>query len=233
MKTFLPIVLAACAACSGGNQDAGVPTSDADAGGERTARPTLAVDAEVGAMNEAQVSATFQRASDALLACFSKGTERIAFLSGGVHVYVRVDASGKPIQTYMKKSTLGDRETESCMIGVLKNKSWPAPVGGREGIAETDFSFDPQPGRQPVAWSESDAGKNVAKAKAAIAECSQGARAGKLNVTLYVETDGSVLSAGVAGEEPGTEQAASCVVSKLKDIKLNSPGSFAAKLSLD
>lgn len=233
MKTSLPFLCALLLACSGSTKETETPQPDDGAGAEHTAKPTLNIEAEVGAMNEAQVASTFQKASDALLGCFTKGTERIAFLSGTTHVYVRVDATGKPIHTYMKRSTLGDRDTEACMIKVLSSRSWPSPVGGREGIAETDFTFDPLPGRQPVAWSEADAGKNVAKARAAIDECGRGARAGKLSATLYVDTDGSVLAAGVAGEEPGTEEAASCVVSKLKDVKLNSPGSFAAKLTLD
>ncbi len=191
------------------------------------------VDAEVGALNEAQVTSAFQKASDVMLGCLKRGADRLPYLSGAIKVYVRVDGAGRVKYTYLKRSTLGDLETERCMLDALRKQSWPAPVGGKEGYAENELTFDPPDRvRLPVSWSESDAGKNVAAMRGVLSDCAKSASSGKLSATIHVETDGSVLSVGVAGEEPGTEQASGCVEKGLKAIKLSSPGSFAAKLTI-
>lgn len=195
--------------------------------------PTVGVEAEVGALNEAAVTSAFQNASTGMLGCVKKASSRLPYLSGVAGVYVRVDGSGKVKYTFMKRSTLGDHETERCMLDVIRKQSWPAPVGGKEGFAETELTFDPPDRvRMPVSWSEGDAGKGVDDAKKVLSGCKAKTSSGRLTATVYVETDGSVLASGVSGEQEGTAQAGECVADGLKSVKLGSPGSFAAKLTL-
>jgi hypothetical protein len=189
------------------------------------------MEAEVGAMNEAQVNATFSKASSGMLDCLSKSSVPAA--SGVVRVVVHVDEAGSAVKSFFKKSTVGDRSAEECMLRVVRGRSWPAPVGGKIGIAESELSFDPPSGvRAPIDWSEGDAGRNVAAARDVLATCRAKAGAGPLSATVIVETDGSIVSVGVSGEDDASEAAAPCVVEGLKAIKLGSPGSFAAKLTL-
>jgi hypothetical protein len=196
-------------------------------------RPNVAVDAEVGALNEAAVTSAFQSASNGMLNCLKKASSRLPYISGVAGVYVRVDSSGKVKYTFMKRSTLGDHATEQCMLDVIRKQSWPAPVGGKEGFAENELTFDPPDRvRMPVSWSEGDAGKGVDDAKKVLSSCKVKTSSGKLTATLYVETDGSVLAAGVSGEQEGAAEAGDCVADGLKSVKLGSPGSFAAKLTL-
>jgi len=190
------------------------------------------MDADIGALPEGQVTATFQKSQTELGRCVDQGRTRLPYLSGTVHFKVRVGSSGKANEAHLTLSTLGDRDTEACMLGALRSASWPEPVGGREGIAETEFTFDADGGvRMPVDWDLADAGKNVEKAKDAIRRCRSSSGANMLVATVYVQTDGSVLSVGISGDE-GAEKAADCVSSALKEVKFNSPGSFAAKLVL-
>ncbi len=211
-----------------------VPLDDGAARSDTQRQGTgVGVEADIGALNEGQVTSTFQKAQGAFGRCMDSGRSRLPYLSGSVHFKVRVGASGKANSAFLTRSTLGDHDTETCMLGALKSASWPAPVGGKEGIAETEFTFDADGSvRQPVEWAPEDAGKNVRNAREAFKKCARGAGAGKMTATLYVETDGSVLSVGLAGEDDGAERAASCVISALKEVKFNSPGSFAAKLVL-
>lgn len=235
MTPRLPVLLAVSvlAACSGSP----APETPVDDGaGDPRPKNTgtgVGVEADIGALNEGQVTATFQKAQGAFGRCMDAGRSRLPYLGGTVAFKVRVGSSGRANSAFLTRSTLGDRDTETCMLDALKKASWPAPVGGREGIAQTEFTFDSDGSvRQPVEWTVEDAGKNAKKARDAVAKCARDAHAGKVTATLYVETDGSILSVGVSGEEDGTEAAASCVVSALKDLKLSSPGSFAAKLVL-
>lgn len=190
----------------------------------------ISAEAEVGAMNEDEVTSIFQRSQSKLMRCFEKGSERIAYLGGKVRFAVRVDEQGKAKAVFMKESTLGDRQTERCMMDILMGVTWPAPQGGKEGRAESGFALEPDGDvREPVAWAEGDVGKSLRQAKEALSRCNAG---GSLKATLYVDTDGHVTSVGVAGSEPATEEAADCVVSALKGLTFNSPGSYAAKVTI-
>lgn len=224
---FVALSVVGCA--SSANQ----PAEDPEASGSSKRRSSgegLSMEAEVGALNEARVNEAFGRANDGLVACMTKS--KLPAVSGVARVVIHVDTSGSVVKSFLKKSTLGDRSTEDCMLGVLRAQSWPGAIGGKVGIAENQFDFDAPSGvRPPVAWSEADAGKNLGAAKAVLGECQAAAKAGPLTATVIVETDGSIASVGVAGEDESSEKAARCVQDGLASIKLNSPGSFAAKLT--
>jgi len=143
-----------------------------------------------------------------------------------------VGSDGHPTAVYMSESTLGELETEKCMLDVIQSSKFPQPVGGKEGLA--DYSGVEFPAsediRQPVAWSESDAGRGVKDARAALAACKAQGGGGSLAATIYVDTAGKVQSVGFAGD--ASTGAADCAAGKLKKLKFNSPGSYAAKISL-
>lgn len=234
MSSRIAFVALFLAACGSTQPESVVPEESGPKSDGEKRSSGVAVEAEIGAMNEAQVLDTFKKSQSELMGCFQKGAGRIRFLGGRVRFQMRVDQSGKAKSAHLMSSTLGDRDTESCMLGVVRGRTWPSPEGGKEGIAETEFEFEAASDvRAPVEWDPADAGKNVGKAKAAIDKCRQDASAGAISATLYVDTDGSVMSVGVSGENAATEGAASCVVSSLKEIKFNSPGSYAAKMTLN
>lgn len=224
--------LAFVLACGATNPEVTEPTTEASP--DRGSRPsTLSLEAEIGALDERAVTAAFNDSIDGMMKCFKKGIERVPYLAGVVRISVRVPAEGS-VRPFMKSSTLGDRVTEACMLEAIEKRSWPAPVGGKVGLAENEFTFDPQEGtREPVEWNRSDAGDSVDQALEELRRCGKHASGATLSATLYVETDGSVASVGVAGNDPSVEGAADCVVDAMKALKFNSPGSFAAKLTLN
>lgn len=201
--------------------------------GARRTGPAVSMDADIGALDEAKVLSTFRTAQPAISNCLTRGAERLPYLAGRVRFHVRVDQSGKATSVHLEASDIGDRTTEECMLRVLAEKSWPAPEGGREGIAETEFSFDP-PGnaRPPVDWSLANAGKGGEMFEAELSRCKREAGAGDLTAVAYVDTDGKVLAIGVSGEDARVEAAADCVVAAAKAAELSSPGSWVAKLQL-
>lgn len=201
--------------------------------GPRRTGPAVSMDADIGALDEAKVLSTFQSAQSAISSCLTRGAERLPYLAGRVRFHVRVDQAGKATSVHLEASDIGDRTTEECMLRALAQKSWPAPEGGREGIAKTEFSFDP-PGnaRPPVDWSLANAGKGGEKLEVELARCKREAGAEDLSAVAYVDTDGKVLAIGVSGSDPRVEAAADCVVSAAKAAELSSPGSWVAKLHL-
>jgi hypothetical protein len=206
--------------------------ADPDEGGARRARAAPGIESEIGSMDEAKVKQTFEQVSGKLSACFNRGTQRLAYLAGDVRFVVRVGRDGSSRWAYAKDSTLGDRETEACMLEVLKAATWPKPEGG-EGLAENSFSFEPGGDeRPPVEWSPRELGAPYRGAKADLDRCRKQSGTKSIKATMYVETDGKPSAVGVSSADERGEAAASCVVDALRAIKFPSPGSYAAKVSV-
>lgn len=185
-------------------------------------------------MDPEKTTAAFDRAGSKLSACFAKGAERIPYMGGDVEFYVRVSSDGSARYAYVKDSTLGDRETESCMLDALRAVSWPKPVGGEQGIAKRQIHFDPGGDeRPPVAWSAGQLGAPWKKAKPAVSECMKKAGTGPIKATLYVDTDGKPQAVGASVSDEKGEAALACVVEVLRSTTFPSPGSYASKVSVE
>lgn len=200
-----------------------------DAGRQRA---TPSFESEVGALDESKVTATFQRSAEKLGACYAKGTEKLAYLAGEIRFVVRVARDGSTRWAFVEDSNLGDRETEACMLGVLKSLTWPKPEGG-EGMAKNQFTFKPgDDERPPVAWSPDQLGAPYKRAKGALSACRKKAGAKPMKATFYVDTDGKPAAVGVSSADEKGEAAVNCVVSTLSGLTFPSPGSYASKVTI-
>jgi hypothetical protein len=219
------------AGCGGSDEQPVTPTDEPSS--TRPRGPQLNMDADIGALDEGKVRSTFEKQSKKISSCFEKGSSRLPYMAGEIRFHIRVDQSGKAKSVHAIDSSLGDLETEECMISALESASWPAPEGGREGIAESPFSFDPGGStRPPVDIEPSTLGKEEAKVREVIAGCKSSSGAGRLKTTIYVEADGKVKAVGVSGEDPASRPAAKCVSDGIRELKLPSPGSYAGKVVL-
>jgi hypothetical protein len=224
---------AALAACGGSETHAKSPTIEDEEPSQRPIRNPAAVEAEIGALDEGKVDEVFSSSVKALERCLHDGARRVEFMGGGVSFYVKVDTSGSASHAHLEQSTLGDRDTEKCMLSALRSKSWPKPVGGEAGYARKSFDFDPPNDvRPPTEWPSDRAGEAVGELSKKLDECKNGV-GGKFTATLYVATDGSVLAAGVTPPDETGESSVDCLVGVLKEAKLPSPGSWPAKISFE
>lgn len=196
-------------------------------------RPTLSTSAEVGALDEAKVSQAFHGALKDLQACLADGAKRNELEGGDIAFLVKIGAAGRIVHAHAEKSTIGDRDTEKCMLSALRKREWPAPEGGDVGLARNSFGFDmPNDERPPTDWDA----ERVESAKATIGsqldDCKRHV-SGSLTATVYVDPDGAAVTAGVASSDDSGEAAADCVVSVLKGAKYPSPGSWPAKVTFE
>jgi hypothetical protein len=236
LSTVLPTMLfvASAAVACGGSTPEAKPLETAEAAPtqhhEHTAGPSM--ESDVGGLNQEEVKKVFRRAQDKLTHCWEQGRTRIPFLAGDVSFHVKVGGDGKPDEVTLSESTLGDLDTEKCLMDVIQASQFPAPVGGKQGLADySGLEFPVSDDiREPVAWSESDMGGGAKAAHAALRQCKAQAGGGALKATLYVDTQGKIQSVGFAGD--AKPSAADCAADKLKKLKFNSPGSYAAKVSL-
>jgi hypothetical protein len=214
----------------GGNEPAPqVPEPTPEAQHEEAGR--IGVSAEIGGLNEEKVDKTFQSALGDFQRCLADGAKRVEFLGGSLNFFVEINSGGKVDHAHLEKSTLGDRQTEKCMLDSLRGKRWPKPVGGLHGLARKAFDFDPPNDvRAPTSWDSERMSAVVGRLSRQLSACKNGHK-GAFEATLYVATDGSVLSAGVTPPDSAGEAAVDCLVDTLQGASLPSPGSWPAKVT--
>lgn len=227
ISTFVSLSFVAC-----GDSAPPPKTADDEVKTEEEPRGGPSVSSEIGGLNEDKVNKTFESSLSGLERCLQQGASRVEFLGGSVSFFVKIDTSGKVDGAYLEKSTLGDRDTEKCMLGALRSKKWPKPVGGEHGLARKSFDFDPPNDvRAPAEYDQEHLDKGLGKIAGKLSSCKSAK--GKYEATMYVATDGSVLSASVTPPNEDGEGAVDCLVSTLKEASFPSPGSWPAKVTFE
>ena len=223
------LALSALVACGGSEPAPKAPEPTVEEHEDAPGGPS--VSAEIGGLSEEKVDKTFQSALSDFQRCLDDGAKRVEFLGGSVSFFVKINERGKVDHAHLEKSTMGDRQTEKCMLDSLGRKRWPKPVGGLHGLARKSFDFDPPNDvRAPTSWDGDHVSEVVSKLSKKLSACKKGVT-GSFEATLYVATDGSVLSAGVTPpDEPG-EADVDCLVDTLKGASFPSPGSWPAKVT--
>ncbi|HEX9620430.1 MAG TPA: AgmX/PglI C-terminal domain-containing protein [Polyangiaceae bacterium] len=223
--------VAAVSACGGASREAKSADDASEEGEVPDVIPGLEVSGEIGGLNQEKVDETFTTTLGDLERCLNDGAERVEFLGGSVSFLVKIDLSGRLSHAFVEQSTLGDRETEKCMLSALRARDWPKPVGGDVGLARKSFEFDPPSDvRPPTPWSDEMLDDALGELKEELGDCGNGSL-GSVTATMYVDTDGSVLAAGIAADDEAGEDAADCLAATLKGATFPSPGSWPAKVS--
>lgn len=234
LARLLPTLTALGALACGGSEPAPKTADDqTEPPPERSSGPSLAVSGEIGALDEEKVTETFSDSIGELQGCLEQGARRVEFIGGSVSFYVKVDGSGRISHAHLEQSSLGDRETEKCMLDVLRKKSWPAPVGGESGYARKSFDFDPPNDvRAPTEWSPDQVSEALDAKSGDIAKCKNGSR-GSFSATMYVSTGGDVLSVGITPPDEAGEASVDCLVDVVRGATFPKPGSWPAKVTFD
>lgn len=226
MRSLAAIVLssAVLAACGGTTPPAKEPDPEPTAR-TRPVNSGIKVASELGTIDPNATKAAFRALFPKFMACQKERLSEIEVLSGNVNFFLRVANDGTAKWVYLLESDLGDRETEKCLIGVIKNASWPKPDGGD---AEVQFAMElPQnAAREATPWSVD----KIAALAAPAEKCKAGSNA-TYTVTVYVGEGGKVIGVGVAAPEKDADEKIDCVVKIVKKLKPPSPGHWTAKVS--
>jgi hypothetical protein len=181
------------------------------------------LESDIGGMNEMAVEDKFKSLLKPIGKCFEDGSARVEQIGGSFTVSFRVDRAGKTRWAYMKASTIGDRGTESCILDLIRQETWPKPLSG-EGLAQKSMEIEPSraPGTVDVKRM-----KTVVKlAQKRIASCRVGVR-GTFFLTVYLEPNGRVRTSGVATPNEKADAAADCITSEIQKIKFTPTGKLA------
>lgn len=195
---------------------------------ERQASPS-GVQAEIGGMNEEAMVRAFNSLGPSIQECVETGSGRVKPLGGHVTFALRIAKDGAVRWVYLKESSLGDQDTEKCLLDAVRAKQWPLPVGG-EGLAEKSFDLDPR--ATPLTLDEDRAKKSIALARKEAAKCRKGAR-GTFMATAYIRTNGAVLAAGVTPPSEKGQEVADCMVDAIRRVKFVAAGNNTGKLRFE
>jgi hypothetical protein len=137
-------------------------------------------------------------------------------MGGSIEFAVKVDAQRQAARVWAAQSSLGERSTEKCMFDALRSVSWPAPEGGRFGIARNSFEFEPKKGSPtPAIWDAGRVAKVVDSVQGDLHRCGEGSSIDGLLITLYIGVGGKALAGGAASVEPVDDAAVDCVMDAL------------------
>jgi hypothetical protein len=186
---------------------------------------------EIGGLNEEAVARSFERMNDEVQNCFAKGTGKVNALGGHLKMKLRIDQKGALKWAYMSESTLGDRDTEKCLLDAARAKSWPLPVGG-DGLAERTYDVDP-----PSPVKDLDPKKfRIALALVAkeTSKCRKKGTWGTIfRVTAYLRYDGMPVALGIAPPNEKGEEVIDCMIKITRKIKFGSIGRRMGKVTFD
>lgn len=188
---------------------------------------------ELGEIDPKAVEAALARLQPKLQECHRAGLKRIEYLSGDVKFFLRVGQDGRIKYGYFEESTLGDDETEKCIMQALEGGAWPKPEGGEAEVRKS-FGFDaPGDVRAPTSWAADKVVSALGKAEDDLKKCRSGVN-GSFKATAYVEPKGKHGELQAVGIAPPSKEGADkveCLVKTLKGMKVPSPGSYAAKVT--
>ena len=204
-------------------------------GGAKKARPTepdgLEVAGAVGTLDEqaAQdgVNARLGRAA----ACYMRERGEAPFIVGRLDLKFRVTTAGRVRWVRLVRSDLGSLAAERCILAELAKAKFTAPDGGE---AEFSIPITLHPQAVSVASGAPPRPTGVpADARKLVKACKKMLRPGGgaaslapppgLLVTMYVDSDGTILSAGLSSASGGVpSEIATELVSRIKAFKLPS-----------
>lgn len=191
-------------------------------------RPTAQAQSEIGGLNEEAVERSFGKMQDSIQSCFTLGAAKVSALGGHFKMKLRIDPRGAVKWVYLGETTLGDRDTEKCLLDAARAKSWPLPVGG-DGLAEKSFDLDPS--QAPKDLEPAKHKMAIALAAKETTKCRKRGTWGVVfGVTTYLRVDGRPIAVGIAPPNEKGEEVVDCMVKIIQKIKFSGTGRKIGKL---
>ena len=224
---LLTIFVAAC----GGT--APHPASPAAATEEAIEAPTagddeIAIEGLRGTIPEDDVRKTMEGNMGSFLQCYEKAYDINDGIQGAVELEMEVGPRGNVITAFLSKSELGATVAERCIVKRALRLEFPPTQGG--GNAEISYEFLFQaPYELPMIdpLDAADFAPLLNQHADALADCIGGGRG--ITLIVFINKDGSGLTAGAASTKLEMYPAALCVADLATTWRLNAPEGDMAK----
>lgn len=223
--------LALVIGCGASSETSTEPAAESE-GGERTeprARDELAVTGLRGTLSQSEIQNALEPRMMKFSRCVQRRSGDVEWLSGKVELSFHIALDGSVASVFPSASTMGDRETERCILEVAQSVRFPEPHGG-----EADFTWPLEVPldsdvREPVVWDPAQFNEVLlTNAETALATC-----IGSFSITAYIDPEGRVVAAGASTTELDDAAKLDCITEAVKTWTFPSPGSYAAKVSFN
>ena len=205
------------------------PEPQASVGFERPKGQGMEVSGLMGTIPERKILAVLEPKLPKFQRCFFDGSREVEHIGGEIELYFHVNLEGEVVWVYPRKSTIGHRATEQCILAEAKRAKFPGPKGGDAAEIGWGFAFDSSAPRPPLDWSASDIGGALAEHGGVAASCG----GGRFSVTAYIAPGGQVIGAGAAVDSETSAEHIDCVVQNVAGWTMPDPGSYPAKVAFE
>jgi len=196
-------------------------------------RDGVAISGLMGTISPDSVRDTLQMRQDRFLDCFVRRLDDVHVLGGTIELAFRVKVDGSVLWVYPKRSTVGDRETERCILGVASTVRFRRPNGGE---AEFSWPFEvapPDDVRPALSWTADHVAPLLAQNLDLGSRCRPAGSDVTFSITAYVAPGGAVLAAGGAPSAPHGVDSVDCVLDAVRAWPMPNPGPYPAKITFD
>ena len=228
----LPMTVASLACGGSGAEE---PSAEAShTGDERPRRDDgMMIEGLMGTLSAMEIDRALSPRMNRFASCFSVGADVIETVGGRIEMSFRIATDGSVKWVFAKASTVGERQTERCLLEVAAATRFSRPHGG-----EAEFSwpleFDPpEDVRAPDTWSSTEIADLLAAEGSGVTRACIGGRGQVVEVTAYVASGGAVLSVGAASTERAEASQLDCVAEAVRQWTFPDPGSYQAKVTFE
>lgn len=231
MRRFGVMVCAMVAACTLAPIEDDEPDNtelETTSGSEaiRDADDGVAIEGLMGTISQMAVQRGIEPKMGRFLACFTQRYGQVELLGGHIEMAFRIHRDGTVRYVYPRASTIGDRETERCLLDTAASIQFSRPAGGE---AEFTYPLDldpPEDVRPPLVWDATQVASQVESNASSVAQCGRG-----FSVTVYVDRGGRVMAVGASTDDPDNAANLDCIASAVREWTMPDPGSYPAKVT--
>jgi hypothetical protein len=227
------LVAVTCVACGGDSSDETVVPHEEHTAGHETERPpedrNVAIEGLMGTISRDAVERGMEPRMGRFLRCFSQRYDTNEVLGGRIELAFRIRVDGSVLWVYPRSSSIGDRDTERCLLEQAASIRFSRPQGGE---AEFMYPLDletPEDVRPPLNWTSDRVASALETNRGELADCGRG----PFSVTVYIAPGGGIVTAGASASSPEQAESLDCVARTVSGWSMPDPGSYPAKVSFD
>lgn len=181
---------------------------------------SMTLDNEIGVMDTDDVEATLQEHFEDVRNCYERAGKAQRYAGGKVLLRFMVDGDGKAQDVWVLESSLGNYEVERCVVEVGRKIHFHAPNGNKPTTFEYPVEFRSQSGMEILDVDGPKVEHDVAVLLPQLAGCGQLATE-RVNVNVYIESNGVPGSVGLATAAALDEDAGDCVVQTIRTWRMS------------
>ncbi len=190
----------------------------------------MEIEGLMGTISEVAVSRALEPRMGRFAQCFANRYDDLDMVGGRIQFSFRIKTDGSVLWVYPHASTIGDRETETCLLSVAEGTRFERPHGG-EAEFDWPLAFDPPDDvRPPFNWDAERATDVIVEHGPAVLES---CGSGPYLVTAYVSPGGEVMAAGASTVDQTAAGDLDCVATAIGEWTMPDPGSYPAKITFE